>query len=127
MRAEKQYLVAEVETHLKKSDYVILTNFTGVTVADVNPLGLLLSVVIALGSVGLLLLVIALAWYQERKTIRLQLVDEVGYTLSAAEFSDLTGRWRRPSRWRPSPARPRPRRHAPTRPSPRYAYGQSAS
>lgn len=34
MRAEKQYLIAEVETHLKKSDYVILANFTGVSVAD---------------------------------------------------------------------------------------------
>ena len=34
MRAEKQYLISEVETHLKKSDYVILTNFTKVTVAD---------------------------------------------------------------------------------------------
>ena len=34
MRAEKQYLISEVETHLKKSDYVILANFTGVTVAD---------------------------------------------------------------------------------------------
>ncbi|MFM1851675.1 MAG: hypothetical protein RIS54_1359 [Verrucomicrobiota bacterium] len=38
MRAEKQFLVAEVETHLKKSDYVILTNFTGVTVSDVAEL-----------------------------------------------------------------------------------------
>ena len=34
MRAEKQYLISEVDTHLKKSDYVILTNFTKVTVAD---------------------------------------------------------------------------------------------
>lgn len=34
MRAEKQYLITEVETHLKKSDYVILANFTGVSVAD---------------------------------------------------------------------------------------------
>ncbi len=34
MRAEKQYLIAEVDTHLKKSDYVILTNFSKVTVAD---------------------------------------------------------------------------------------------
>ena len=34
MRAEKQYLIAEVDTHLKKSDYVILTNFTKVSVAD---------------------------------------------------------------------------------------------
>ena len=34
MRAEKQYLITEVETHLKKSDYVILANFTGLSVAD---------------------------------------------------------------------------------------------
>ena len=34
MRAEKQYLISEVETHLKKSDYVILANYTQVTVAD---------------------------------------------------------------------------------------------
>ncbi len=38
MRAEKQYLVSEVETHLKKSDYVILTDFAGVTVAEVAEL-----------------------------------------------------------------------------------------
>jgi large subunit ribosomal protein L10 len=34
MRAEKQYLISEVETHLKKSDYVILANFSKVTVED---------------------------------------------------------------------------------------------
>jgi large subunit ribosomal protein L10 len=34
MRAEKQYLISEVDSHLKKSDYVILANFTKVTVAD---------------------------------------------------------------------------------------------
>jgi len=38
MRAEKQYLIAEVETHLKKSDYVILANFSQVTVSDVAEL-----------------------------------------------------------------------------------------
>jgi large subunit ribosomal protein L10 len=38
MRAEKNYLIAEVETHLKKSDYVILTNFSKVTVADASEL-----------------------------------------------------------------------------------------
>lgn len=38
MRAEKQYLIAEVETHLKKSDYVILTNFNQATVSDVATL-----------------------------------------------------------------------------------------
>jgi large subunit ribosomal protein L10 len=35
MRAEKKYLIAEVESHLKKSDYVILANYTKVTVADI--------------------------------------------------------------------------------------------
>lgn len=34
MRAEKKYLISEVEGHLQKSDYVILANFTKVTVAD---------------------------------------------------------------------------------------------
>ena len=34
MRAEKQYLIDEVDAHLKKSDYVILANFSKVTVAD---------------------------------------------------------------------------------------------
>lgn len=34
MRAEKKFLIDEVTTHLKKSDYVILTNFTKLTVAD---------------------------------------------------------------------------------------------
>jgi len=38
MRAEKLYLISEVETHLKKSDYVILANFSKVTVADVAEL-----------------------------------------------------------------------------------------
>jgi len=38
MRAEKQYLIAEVETHLKKSDYVILANFSKITVSDVAEL-----------------------------------------------------------------------------------------
>jgi large subunit ribosomal protein L10 len=38
MRAEKNYLIAEVESHLKKSDYVILANFTKVTVSDVAEL-----------------------------------------------------------------------------------------
>jgi len=43
MRAEKQYLIAEVENHLKKSDYVILTNFTGASVADLADLRLKLA------------------------------------------------------------------------------------
>ena len=34
MRVEKKYLIAEVESHLKKSDYVIITNYTGITVDE---------------------------------------------------------------------------------------------
>ena len=34
MRAEKKYLIDEVTGHLNKSDYVILTNFTKLTVSD---------------------------------------------------------------------------------------------
>ena len=34
MRAEKKFLIDEVTGHLKKYDYVILTNFTKLTVAD---------------------------------------------------------------------------------------------
>lgn len=44
MRAEKKYLISEVEGHLKKSDYVILTNFTKVTVSDTAELRKLLAV-----------------------------------------------------------------------------------
>ncbi len=38
MRAEKKFLIDEVESHLKKSDYVILANFTGASVSDVADL-----------------------------------------------------------------------------------------
>ncbi len=38
MRAEKKYVIAEVENHLKKSDYVILANYNQVTVSDVAEL-----------------------------------------------------------------------------------------
>lgn len=38
MRVEKKYLIAEVEAYLKKSDYVIFTNYTGVTVSEVAEL-----------------------------------------------------------------------------------------
>ena len=38
MRVEKKYLIEEVTTHLKKSDYVILANYDKMTVADVAEL-----------------------------------------------------------------------------------------
>ena len=38
MRAEKKFLIDEVTGHLQKSDYVILTNFTKLTVAEIAEL-----------------------------------------------------------------------------------------
>lgn len=38
MRAEKQYLVEETGSHLKKSDYVFLTNFERITVEETSEL-----------------------------------------------------------------------------------------
>ncbi|HUL53682.1 MAG TPA: 50S ribosomal protein L10 [Opitutaceae bacterium] len=38
MRVEKKYLIEEVASHLKKSDYLILANFDKMTVADVAEL-----------------------------------------------------------------------------------------
>ncbi|MFA5264381.1 MAG: 50S ribosomal protein L10, partial [Opitutaceae bacterium] len=38
MRPEKQYIINEVEGHLKKSDYVYLANYDKVTVANVAAL-----------------------------------------------------------------------------------------
>lgn len=35
MRAEKKYLIDEVTTHLKKSDYVIVANYDKMTVEDI--------------------------------------------------------------------------------------------
>ena len=35
MRSEKKYLIEEVARHLKKSDYLLITNYQKVTVADV--------------------------------------------------------------------------------------------
>jgi len=43
MRAEKKYLISEVEGHLKKSDYVILANFTKITVSETAELRALLA------------------------------------------------------------------------------------
>ena len=43
MRAEKKFIIAEVESHLRKSDYVILTDFTKISVADVAELRALLA------------------------------------------------------------------------------------
>ena len=74
-----------------------LHNF-GVSIASVNALGVLLSLAIAAGSVGLLLITVLLSWRAERECVRSELADEVGVLLSQDEFTYLTGRWHRPLR-----------------------------
>ncbi len=69
----------------------------GAGLTSVTLLGFGLSLFVAGGGLGLLLMIIGLAWQQERKTIQSELSEEVGVLLSAGEFEQLTGRWRRPA------------------------------
>ncbi len=72
-----------------------LHNF-GVTIAEVNAAGLLLSLTMAVGSIALLIIVVVLAWQHERRCVREELYDEIGTTLSADEFRSISERWRWP-------------------------------
>ena len=54
-----------------------LHNF-GVTIAEVNVAGLLLSLAMAGGSIALLIIVVILAWQYERTCVREELYDEIG-------------------------------------------------
>uniref|UniRef100_A0A540VKK9 PrsW family intramembrane metalloprotease n=2 Tax=Litorilinea aerophila TaxID=1204385 RepID=A0A540VKK9_9CHLR len=83
----------------------------GASLASINALGLLLSLMVAGGGFGLILVVTVLAWQHERHTIRTELADEVGDLLAEEEFQSLTRqRWRRPFRRRPQAERDAARR-----------------
>lgn len=69
----------------------------GASLTSVNLLGFGLSLLVAGGGLGLLLITVGLAWQQERNTLHSELAGEVGTLLSAEELDLLTGRWRRPS------------------------------
>jgi len=74
-----------------------LHNF-GADVAARNGLALLISLLVAAVGFGVVLLTVLLSWQQERKTIRTELAEEVGSTLSAEEYARLTKHWRNPLR-----------------------------
>jgi protease PrsW len=78
-----------------------LHNF-GASITQVNAAGILLTLAVAACGFALLVVVIILAWQQERRHMRSQLAEEVGILLTAAELELLVKRWRQPLR----PGRP---------------------
>jgi len=68
----------------------------GANLAERNGLGLVLSLLVA--AVGFILIVctILLSWRYERNSIRTELADEVGITLTAQEYATLLNQWRNP-------------------------------
>lgn len=74
-----------------------LHNF-GASIAEQNGLGLLLSLLVAMVGFFVVLLTILLAWRYERNSIRTELIEEVGTTITAQEYATLIGRWRNPVR-----------------------------
>ena len=74
----------------------------GVLAAGVAPLGFLLSLAIAAGGAGLVVLAVVLSWDHERAVMRAELAEELGGLLSSQELMELTGRWRQPMRTRPN-------------------------
>jgi RsiW-degrading membrane proteinase PrsW (M82 family) len=67
----------------------------GASIASVNGLGILLSLGLAAGGVGLVGVVVLLTWRQERHWLRDELQNEVGILLSQAEYNSLISGWRR--------------------------------
>ena len=68
----------------------------GATIAGITPAGLLLSLAIAAGGLGLVVAAVLLAWEHERSVIRVELAEDLGIVLSTQELIQLTGRWRQP-------------------------------
>lgn len=66
------------------------------TLSQINLAALLISLMLAAANLGLIIIVVMLSWRQEQAAIRTQLADEVGSTLSAAEYTALPRSWRNP-------------------------------
>lgn len=74
-----------------------LHNF-GASIAEQNGAGLLLSLLVAMVGFFVVLVTILLAWRYERNSIRTELAEEIGITITAEEYATLIGRWRNPVR-----------------------------
>lgn len=72
----------------------------GTSLAQVNPLNILISLALAAVGLGVFISVIFLAWYQERYALHSELADEVNILMSAEEYRVLTQEWHRPLRRR---------------------------
>ena len=72
-----------------------LHNF-GANLAERNGFGLVLSLIVAMVGFILVLCTILLSWRYERNSIRTELADEIGLTLTAQEYATLTQHWRNP-------------------------------
>lgn len=82
----------------------------GASMAEVSGWALLANLVVAGGGVALFLVAVALAWRNERAIMRDELKDEIGVSVTDAEYAALQGRWRRPLLRAGAAARSRDRR-----------------
>ncbi len=71
----------------------------GVALTQVGVIGLVVSLATGAASLGVVIAAMGLAWSQERGVLRAELAEEVGRTISAAEYAALLGRWRSPIQW----------------------------
>lgn len=67
----------------------------GASLSSVTGLGILLSLGMAVLGFSLIGIALVLTWRQERQWLREELADEVGVTLTAAEYAALINGWRR--------------------------------
>lgn len=82
----------------------------GITMTAFNQLSILFSILLAMLGLFLLLAVIRINWHSERQTFEVELADEVGYTITDAEYKTLLSNWYRPLRRRSADENARARR-----------------
>ncbi len=68
----------------------------GASLAEVNLIGFGLSLMVAAAGILLIFIAILLSWRHERLCLRLELAEEIGVLLSAADYDEITRRWSNP-------------------------------
>ena len=82
----------------------------GASTASVSVWGLIMSLSIAAAGGALIVLAVLLSWQQEKATVRNELANEVGYTLTEQEYAALLAHWHRPIRQKNESIRQRDKR-----------------